>query len=193
MYHPPKHVVCRSPRMHLPSLRTLQLVVASGLPVWSWAVPRAAGAALSAAHQRKQMLHRSLGCAGQQQGLCTSHHAASKTLLRQLQRPPFSLPQRAGAHSPRSNSSSDRVRAAHTLTRAPAAHPSFLSNLSAEQLDAVVAQEQHLRVIAGPGSGKTRVVAARVGWLLQQGASARSILAITFTRKVCCTHVQLSC
>lgn len=85
------------------------------------------------------------------------------------------------------------MRAAHTLTRAPAAHPSFLSNLSAEQLDAVVAQEQHLRVIAGPGSGKTRVVAARVGWLLQQGASARSILAITFTRKVCCTHVQLSC
>lgn len=48
-----------------------------------------------------------------------------------------------------------------------------------------MAQEQHLRVIAGPGSGKTRVVAARVGWLLQQGASARSILAITFTRKVC--------
>lgn len=36
----------------------------------------------------------------------------------------------------------------------------------------------------GPGSGKTRIVVARVIQLLQQGVAPQSILVITFTRKV---------
>jgi hypothetical protein len=48
-----------------------------------------------------------------------------------------------------------------------------------------------VRAHTGPGSGKTRTVAARVAWLLQQGVQPHEVLVITFTRKVwagACTH-----
>lgn len=42
---------------------------------------------------------------------------------------------------------------------------------------------QDVCVVAGPGSGKTRVLVQRFCWLVQQGVSPRNILAITFTDK----------
>ncbi len=56
--------------------------------------------------------------------------------------------------------------------------------LSAEQRAAVERREQDVCVVAGPGSGKTRVLVERFAWLVeQQGVDPGCILAITFTEK----------
>ena len=59
-----------------------------------------------------------------------------------------------------------------------------LSQLNAEQLAAVMAEDRFVRVLAGAGSGKTRVLTARVARLVKQaGVDASSIVLTTFTRK----------
>jgi DNA helicase-2/ATP-dependent DNA helicase PcrA len=55
--------------------------------------------------------------------------------------------------------------------------------LSAAQRRAVAHEEGPLLIVAGPGTGKTRTVVARIGRLIRDGVSARAITAITFTRK----------
>jgi DNA helicase II / ATP-dependent DNA helicase PcrA len=60
----------------------------------------------------------------------------------------------------------------------------ILNNLNTAQYDAVTLNNQHSLILAGAGSGKTRVLTTRIAWLLQQNmASAYSILAVTFTNK----------
>jgi len=55
--------------------------------------------------------------------------------------------------------------------------------LNPSQLDAVTHVGSPLLVVAGAGSGKTRVLTSRIAWLVDEGLSPFEILAITFTNK----------
>ncbi|MGB9991479.1 UvrD-helicase domain-containing protein [Massilia sp. SM-13] len=60
----------------------------------------------------------------------------------------------------------------------------LLQNLNPEQLAAVTLPPQNALILAGAGSGKTRVLTTRIAWLIQTGqVSPAGVLAVTFTNK----------
>jgi len=59
----------------------------------------------------------------------------------------------------------------------------YASHLNAEQLEAVTSEDGASLVIAGAGSGKTRVVTYRVAYLIEKGIDPSRIMLLTFTNK----------
>ena len=60
----------------------------------------------------------------------------------------------------------------------------LLDNLNPEQFQAVTLPNQSALILAGAGSGKTRVLTTRIAWLIQTGqCGSNNILAVTFTNK----------
>lgn len=66
----------------------------------------------------------------------------------------------------------------------PAAPAGLLQHLNPEQYAAVTLPPRHVLVLAGAGSGKTRVLTTRIAWLIQTGqVGPGGVMAVTFTNK----------
>ena len=59
----------------------------------------------------------------------------------------------------------------------------YLSQLNDAQLAPTIQKDGPMIIIAGAGSGKTRVLTFRIAYLMSQGVDAFNILALTFTNK----------
>ena len=61
--------------------------------------------------------------------------------------------------------------------------PNLLDGLNEEQIQAVTHRTGPLLIVAGPGTGKTRVISRRFAYLVEQGVKPESILALAYNRK----------
>ncbi len=70
------------------------------------------------------------------------------------------------------------------MSTSPEGHTHLLENLNPEQRAAVTLPHESALILAGAGSGKTRVLTTRMVWLIQTGqVSPLGMLAVTFTNK----------
>ena len=76
------------------------------------------------------------------------------------------------------------MQAMNNETQAAPIQDPLLAGLNNKQLQAVTLPQQSALILAGAGSGKTRVLTARIAWLIQTGqVSPTGLLAVTFTNK----------
>src|SRR5512132_1842602 len=86
--------------------------------------------------------------------------------------------------APRSAATAPATTDDEVAPPAAATTSSLLRGLNPEQLAAVTLPARPALILAGAGSGKTRVLTTRVAWLIQTGqVSPAGVLAVTFTNK----------
>src|SRR5688500_9436427 len=88
---------------------------------------------------------------------------------------------RASCAKLRPGGPSDAVASASTMRSMPSSR--LLADLNEAQLEAVTHPGGPLLVLAGAGSGKTRVITRRIAWLAEQGTPPERVLALTFSTK----------
>ena len=76
------------------------------------------------------------------------------------------------------------VRRRFLQSSSPPPMPGILDSLNPRQREAVCYEDGGLLVLAGAGTGKTRVLTSRIAWLVgERGLPPHAILAVTFTNK----------